>query len=140
MFVRKISLILLLIIVYGLVGITTIGAQNLQVHVIDVGQGHSTLIISPTGQTMLIDAGELNQVLNVKSYLASLGISHINYFVATHYHSDHIGSVANGLLNQGITFGTVYDRGWEYCTWIYDDYLLEISSIRQTINDGQVID
>ena len=58
------------------------------VHYIDVGQGDATLIIAPTGETMLIDAGERSDAAD---YLAKLKIKTLDYFVITHYDFDHIG-------------------------------------------------
>jgi len=66
---------------------------TLSVHFIDVGQGDSEFIQLPNGETMLIDAGESDAGETVVSYLQSLSVSTINYVVATHPHSDHIGGL-----------------------------------------------
>lgn len=66
---------------------------TLSVHFIDVGQGDSTFIQFPNGQTMLIDAGESDAGEIVVSYLQALGVSLIDFVVATHPHSDHIGGL-----------------------------------------------
>lgn len=58
------------------------------VHYIDVGQGDATLIVSPTGETMLIDAGERGDAAD---YLKKLNIKTLDYLVFTHYDFDHIG-------------------------------------------------
>lgn len=67
--------------------------NSLAVHFIDVGQGDSEFIQLPNGETMLIDAGESDAGETVVSYLQSLSVSTINYVVATHPHSDHIGGL-----------------------------------------------
>ncbi len=67
------------------------GESLLSVHFIDVGQGDCELVISPSGETMLIDAGKTEAGDEVVSYISSLGISEIDIFVASHYHEDHIG-------------------------------------------------
>ena len=51
---------------------------RLQVHFIDVDQGDSTLIISPNGRTMLIDAGDNSKGSEVISYLKRKGVSKID--------------------------------------------------------------
>ena len=66
----------------------------LKVHIIDVGQGDSILIESDD-QYMLIDAGERSKVESVISYLEGLGVKRIDYLIATHPHSDHIGGLSD---------------------------------------------
>ncbi len=60
---------------------------------IDVGQGDCTLIKS-NNQTMLIDAGEAENASTVISYLEKNTVNFLDYVVATHAHSDHIGALA----------------------------------------------
>ena len=64
----------------------------MQLHVIDVGQGDAILITTPDGN-MLVDAGDNVSKYEsaLKSYLDGLGITELEYFVATHVHADHIG-------------------------------------------------
>ncbi len=66
--------------------------NELQIHVIDVGQGDAILIRTPEGN-LLIDAGDnierYEQTL--KNYLDALGIQTLDYFILTHPHADHIG-------------------------------------------------
>ena len=72
---------------------------SLRIHFIDVGQGDSTFIELPNGQTMLIDAGEIDQGDKVVAYIYEHGYDTINYVVATHAHSDHIGGLPYVLDN-----------------------------------------
>ena len=73
---------------------------------IDVGQGDSALVISPSGKTMLIDAGEYEAYGDVVSTLAQYGITHIDYVVASHPHSDHIGCM--NLIIDNYSIGEVF--------------------------------
>lgn len=66
----------------------------LKVHIIDVGQGDSILIES-VGQYMLIDAGEKGKSNVVIDYLEDRGVKKLDYVIATHPHSDHIGGLAD---------------------------------------------
>ena len=61
---------------------------------IDVGQGDCTLFVSD-GKSMLIDSGELEYSDFVVKEMKELGVTELDYVVATHAHSDHIGATAN---------------------------------------------
>lgn len=73
--------------------------NQLRFHFIDVGQGDSTFIELPNGKSMLIDAGEIDQGDKVVAYIYEQGYDTVNYVVATHAHSDHIGGLPQVLSN-----------------------------------------
>ncbi|MDR0943491.1 MAG: MBL fold metallo-hydrolase [Ruminococcus sp.] len=75
-----------------------VSEDGLTVHFIDVGQGDSELIVIG-GQTMLIDAGETEYGDTVVSYIQNLGITKLDYIIATHPHSDHIGGLPAVIEN-----------------------------------------
>ena len=66
--------------------------ENVTVHFIDVGQGDSIFVDTP-GLDMLIDGGLKGQGDTVVAYLQELGITRIDYVVATHPDRDHIGGL-----------------------------------------------
>lgn len=70
--------------------------SEFSVHFINVGQGDCTLIKTSDGN-MLIDAGENGYEPTVLEYLQAQGVDSLEYLVATHPHSDHIGGVAEVL-------------------------------------------
>lgn len=86
--------------------------QLLEFTAIDVGQGDSLLVASPTGHAMLIDAGgptgsasaadvpafDVGEEV-VSPYLWSRGLRRLDVLVLTHAHSDHIGGMAAVLRN-----------------------------------------
>lgn len=61
-----------------------------QVHVMDVGQGDSILVIAD-GEAMLIDSAESSSGETIAAYLEKQNITKLKYAVATHMHADHIG-------------------------------------------------
>lgn len=71
-------------------------SQPFAAHFIDVGQGDCTLIKTPGGY-VLIDAGESAYAKAVIAYLRKQGVSELAYVIATHPHSDHIGSLPEVL-------------------------------------------
>jgi len=70
--------------------------SSFSVHFLDVGQGDSALILCD-GSAMLIDGGEADQSSKLYSFLTAKGITHLDYLVATHPHSDHIGGLSGAL-------------------------------------------
>ena len=115
--------------------------DTLYIYCIDVGQGDATLIVSPTDETMLVDAGKNGRGSSeVVPFLDSLGITSLDYIVATHYHADHIGGIDEVVDSLSIdSVGAVYDRGGSYGTQTYFSYVAAADTKRTTIELGQVI-
>lgn len=87
---------------------------QLELSAIDVGQGDSLFLVSPTGSTMLIDAGgpvgRLTETATATSnfdigeevvspYLWSRRFRHLDVLVLSHAHSDHMGGMASVIRN-----------------------------------------
>lgn len=68
----------------------------LKVHYLDVGQGDS-ILIQQGANAMLIDGGEARNGESIVAYLKAEGITELQYVVATHPHSDHIGGLPEVL-------------------------------------------
>jgi competence protein ComEC len=107
------------------VGATTNG--TLEVHFINVEQSVSTLVIGPTGETMLIDSGHFNDDGEyVLQYLQRLGIDRIDYFVTSHNDADHIGgnaAVIEYYETEANGIGAIYDPGIAASTNTFEEYL-----------------
>ncbi|HET7433359.1 MAG TPA: lamin tail domain-containing protein, partial [Thermoanaerobaculia bacterium] len=126
-----------------------------KVYFVDIGQGAGTLIVSPTGKSLLIDGGPNTQGTNkIIPLLNTLGISTIDYTILTHYHIDHDGGLIE-LINAGRVAGTAYDNGdaarvqppvlsnstGQYYTTYINALAAHSGTItRQTILPGTVID
>jgi beta-lactamase superfamily II metal-dependent hydrolase len=83
-------------------------ASTLDMYVIDVG-GKSSLLVSPSGETMLIDAGIPPTVDRIVEACKALGIKKIDYMVVSHYDGDHVGGVPP--LAARIPIDTFVDHG-----------------------------
>lgn len=70
--------------------------STFEVHYLDVGQGDCSLVLCD-GHAMLIDGGEASESSKVYAYLQQHGVSHLDYMVASHAHSDHIGGLSGAL-------------------------------------------
>jgi competence protein ComEC len=118
--------------------------KTLEIHVINVGQGDCFLLISPSGKKVLIDAGNTGRGAGVVlPYLRNLGITSVDYTVATHFHSDHIGGldeVVNGVGGSSHILIAAFDRGGDYDSGAYRDYIKSIGDKRKTISPGDTID
>ena len=90
-FKRLISIILILALITTLINQTP---QNLKIYFIDVGQGDSTLIVSPQGKNILIDGGGSSSYDVGKNillpYLLGRGILKIDYIIVSHFDTDHV--------------------------------------------------
>ena len=68
-------------------------AKTLDMYVIDVEGGKSLLMISPSGESMLIDVGGNRHVDRIVEACKAAGIKKIDYMVVSHYDGDHVGGV-----------------------------------------------
>ena len=69
-------------------------ASSLHIYWIDVEGGGATLVVTPAGEAILVDAGwnldrDASRIHDVAVGVA--GVNQIDYFVATHWHADHYG-------------------------------------------------
>ncbi len=79
---------------------------------IDVEGGASTLMITPYGESILVDTGnpgrrDPNRIVVVATQVAK--IRKIDHLITTHYHKDHFGGAS--LLATLMPVGVVYDNG-----------------------------
>lgn len=85
---------------------------------LDVGQGDCTLLLSPDGKTMLVDAGPAGSLPVIADTLDAYGVEALDAVVATHPHEDHIGGMAD-LLN-AYPVGTFYTIDAAYPSSSFD--------------------
>jgi competence protein ComEC len=85
--------------------------RGLEVYWVDV-EGGATLIVTPAGESLLIDSGmpggrDSGRIHKVAAEIA--GLKRIDYLLTSHFHIDHFGGAAE--VAQLIPIGTVYDNG-----------------------------
>ncbi len=98
------------------------GAGALNIYFIDVEGGQSTLVVSPSGQSLLIDAGYAGSggrdADRIQAAAKAAGVSRIDYLLVTHFHSDHVGGVPELLERMPVAnildYGVSVDAGGKY--------------------------
>jgi competence protein ComEC len=72
-------------------------AKNLEVYSIDVEGGQSTLIVAPSGESLLVDTGwpgfNHRDADRILAAAKAAGVKRIDYLLTTHFHVDHVGGV-----------------------------------------------
>jgi beta-lactamase superfamily II metal-dependent hydrolase len=88
--------------------------QSLDIYFIDVEGGAATLIVTPAGESLLIDSGypdnggrDRDRILNVVRQVAQL--EHLDHALVSHWHLDHYGNHA--ALAAQIKIRNFWDRG-----------------------------
>ena len=99
--------------------------NEILVSFIDVGQGDSILVRS-RDHAVLIDGGEHSQRNAVLRYLRNSGVRRLDYVVATHFHSDHIGGLVTVLRQLDI--GRVVMPDATHNTVTFENFLAVIEN------------
>lgn len=88
-------------------------ARDMEIYFVDVEGGQSTLFVSPSGQSLLIDTGwpgnafrDANRIVKAAKMA---DVKKIDYLLITHYHVDHVGGVPQ--LAAKMHIGTFIDHG-----------------------------
>jgi len=86
-------------------------AKPLQIYFIDVEGGQATLIVSPAGESVLIDTGwaGTRDADRIVAAAKSARLKRIDYLLITHFHQDHVGGVVD--LLQRMPVGMFVDHG-----------------------------
>lgn len=88
-------------------------SPNLEIYWIDAEGGAATLIVGPSGESLLVDtANRTNDDRDAKRILAAAqmaGLKQIDVLVTTHFHGDHYGALA--ALAKMIPIQTYMDHG-----------------------------
>jgi competence protein ComEC len=83
------------------------GAKTLDLYFIDVEGGQATLVVGPSGQSLLIDTGYTGfggrDTVRIAAAAKDAGVKRIDTLLITHFHDDHVGGVANLLDRLPVT-------------------------------------
>lgn len=110
----------LILIVFLIVATSAIIAQKtdatrrtLDIFYIDVEGGAATLIVTPAGESILVDAGwpgfEGRDAKRIEKAMKAAGVTAIDHLIVTHYHTDHYGGVPE--LAKLVMINKFYDHG-----------------------------
>lgn len=80
--------------------------ELLKIHFIDVGQGDAIFIELPDKRAVLIDGGETNMSSRVINAINSANKNRLDFVIATHPHSDHIGGLSKVI--ETFEIGEIY--------------------------------
>lgn len=105
---------------------------EMKVHFIDVGQGDSILIETPSNKIILIDGGPPKAGKTVIAYLKSKNIEKIDILIATHPDIDHIGGLPDVM--KSIKIDRIIDSGKLHTTRAYLKYINQIRKQKIPVN------
>ena len=121
---------------------------HLVIYSIDVEGGQSTLLVSPSGASLLVDTGwpdnNFRDTDRIQAAMKDAGITRIDHVLITHFHVDHVGGVPN--LVQRVKVGEFLDHGEnrEDSDITRHDYAAYVKAIgntpRRTVHPGDTID
>jgi len=100
------------VLVFLLASVLT-AAKTLEMYVIDVEGGKSLLIVSPSGESMLVDGGNPGNngrdAGRIADAVHAAGLQRLDYLVVTHYDGDHVANVPAVVERVPVT--TFVDHG-----------------------------
>ena len=113
---KTIIILSIIIIIFNLLNLLP---KDLRIYFIDVGQGDSTLILTPKGNSILIDGGgsetgsfDVGEKI-LLPYLLDRGVTKIDYMMISHFDSDHVGGLFSILENLRVEHVLISKQGKE---------------------------
>src|SRR4051812_20780007 len=94
-------------------GVVFGASKNLEIYWIDAEGGAATLIVAPSGESLLVDTANRTpddrDARRIFTAAQQAGLKKIDYLVTTHFHGDHIGALP--ALVKLIPIGMYFDHG-----------------------------
>jgi beta-lactamase superfamily II metal-dependent hydrolase len=127
---------------------TTPSAPPLRIYSVDVEGGQSTLIVAPSGDSLLVDTGwpgfDGRDATRIQAAMKDAGIARIGHLLTTHYHRDHVGGLPQLVVK--VPVGEFLDHGpnredSDVTRQDFSTYLKAIEGrTRRTVHPGDRID
>ena len=123
--------------------------RTLDIYYVDVEGGAATLIVTPAGESILIDAGwpgnGSRDAKRIQQAMRQAGVAQIDHLIITHYHIDHFGGLAE--LAQLVQVKHFYDRGplapetseYKGDPKMYQGYLATVKNRNTALKPGDTI-
>jgi competence protein ComEC len=95
--------------------------KSLEIYFLDTEGGQSNLVVTPTGDSMLLDTGSpmntapnapqppIDMTARIMAVLKDAGVQTLDYMIVSHYHGDHVGNAAE--ITKKLPVRHIYDRG-----------------------------
>ena len=108
---RNLPLVLFATAILSATAVRAQKSDDLHIFFVDVEGGQSTLFVSPSGESVLVDTGfpGTRDAERIAALAKHAGIRQIDYLLVTHYHGDHVGGVPE--LATRIPIKTFIDHG-----------------------------
>jgi beta-lactamase superfamily II metal-dependent hydrolase len=125
-----------------------VAEKHLLIYSIDVEGGQSTLLVAPSGASLLIDTGwptaDGRDAERIQAAMRDAGITRLDHVLVTHFHHDHVGGLPE--LVKRVPIGEFIDHGVnredsEITRTDYAAYLKVIEAkARRIVHPGDTID
>jgi len=126
----------------------TASPEHLLIYSIDVEGGQATLLVAPSGSSLLIDTGwptpDGRDTARIQQAMKDAGVTRLDHVLITHFHHDHVGGVPE--LVKRVPVGEFLDHGpnREDADITRADYAAYVKAIegkrRRIVHPGDTID
>jgi beta-lactamase superfamily II metal-dependent hydrolase len=140
----KLRIVISFVLCLALEALLHAQSRTLDIYWIDVEGGAAPLIVTPSGQSLLVDTGngtpDDRDAKRIYEAAQQAGLKRIDYVLTTHFHGDHVGGLA--ALSKMISIDRFFDHGDSIETGsrggaqIWETYTSVTSGKRTTMKSG----